>query len=71
MILLDNISFSYPNKEIFLNAQLEINSGDFVFVVGESGIGKTTLALVLADKLKDRFPGGQIFSICSEPIETL
>jgi hypothetical protein len=38
---------------------------------GMGGIGKTTLALVLADKLKDRFPGGQIFSICSEPIETL
>ena len=50
MILLDYISFSYPNKEIFLNAQLEINSGDFVFVVGESGIGKTTfLRLIYFD----------------------
>ena len=25
------------------------------------GIGKTALALVLADKLKDRFPDGQLF----------
>jgi|WetSurMetagenome_2_1015567.scaffolds.fasta_scaffold08711_3 cell division transport system ATP-binding protein len=43
MIILENISFSYPNKEIFQNSNLDVNSGEFLFVVGESGIGKTTL----------------------------
>ncbi len=43
MIILDKIAFSYPDKEIFENASLEVNEGEFLFIVGESGIGKTTL----------------------------
>jgi cell division transport system ATP-binding protein len=43
MIILDKITFSYPDKEIFENASLEVNEGEFLFIVGESGIGKTTL----------------------------
>jgi len=43
MITIDNVTFSYPNKEIFQNAGLDVNPGEFVFVVGESGIGKTTM----------------------------
>jgi len=43
MILLNNVSFNYSNKKIFESANLEVNTGEFVFVVGESGIGKTTL----------------------------
>jgi cell division transport system ATP-binding protein len=43
MIEFQNVSYSYPNRQIFDNIDLKINAGDFVFLVGESGIGKSTL----------------------------
>lgn len=43
MIEFQNVSYSYPNKQVFDNIDLKINSGEFVFLVGESGIGKSTL----------------------------
>jgi len=43
MIEFQNVSYSYPNKLIFDNIDLKIGSGEFVFLVGESGIGKSTL----------------------------
>ncbi len=40
-----NISFSYnKNKETLNNINLKINSGESIALVGESGVGKTTLS---------------------------
>lgn len=43
MIEFQNVTYSYPNKQVFDNIELKINAGEFVFLVGESGIGKSTL----------------------------
>jgi cell division transport system ATP-binding protein len=43
MIKIENLFFSYDGKEIFADASATIQKGDFVFLVGETGIGKTTL----------------------------
>ncbi len=43
LVQLENVYFSYQSKEIFKGANLEIKEGEFIFMVGESGIGKTTL----------------------------
>lgn len=43
-IVLEKISFKYENKDyIFKDLSLKINKGDFISLVGSSGIGKTTL----------------------------
>jgi cell division transport system ATP-binding protein len=43
MLSLDNVEFHYKNQPVFSNLNLELDYGDFVFVIGKSGIGKSTL----------------------------
>lgn len=43
MISIDNISFSYGEKEILKDLSLNISKGDRICLFGESGCGKTTL----------------------------
>ena len=48
MIKLDKINKSYGGKKIFENFNLEIEEGKITAVLGESGIGKTTLLNIIA-----------------------
>ena len=54
-IKIENLSFKYENESkehIFENLNLEINLGDKIAIVGESGIGKSTLINLLTGLLK-------------------
>jgi len=49
---LNNVSFSYDNsKVIFDNISMEFNKGDMVGIIGDSGIGKTTLLKLITGEL--------------------
>lgn len=47
-MLLDKICFFYGDKEIFRDFSLEIQEGEITVILGDSGVGKTTLLQLLA-----------------------
>lgn len=52
MIELEHVSFSYTDKPIFNDFNLTINEGDFVFLLGPNGCGKTTLLKLIDGLIK-------------------
>ena len=51
-ILVKDLTFKYDDKIIINNLNLKINKGDILKIEGESGIGKTTLLMLLMGYLK-------------------
>lgn len=43
----ENITFSYPTRDVMQDVSLEIQAGDVTTVIGPSGVGKTTIADIL------------------------
>jgi cell division transport system ATP-binding protein len=43
MLTFNNVEFKYANQEVFNNLNLKIMEGDFAFLIGKSGVGKSTL----------------------------
>jgi len=45
----DNVRFSYDNGEqVFCGVDLEVEKGEFIALVGQSGAGKSTIVSLLA-----------------------
>lgn len=42
-----NMSIGYTNKVVLRNINFEINQGEYVFILGDNGVGKTTLLKTL------------------------
>lgn len=48
-----NVAYNYDSYNIFENLSFNINKGDFVFVKGDSGVGKSTLFKILTKQIND------------------
>lgn len=55
-VQVDNLSFGYTDETIIENASVDIKPGEFMAIVGESGIGKTTLVRIMMSFL-DKYSG--------------
>jgi cell division transport system ATP-binding protein len=42
-IKLENATISHPNNVVFNNINLEINKGEFIYIIGKTGSGKSSL----------------------------
>ncbi len=51
-IEIKDLSYKYHKTEVLSNVNVEIDSGDFLAVVGHNGSGKTTLMKILLGQLK-------------------
>lgn len=52
LVKLKNISVLYDERTILQNVNLEVNSGDFIGVIGPNGGGKTTLVKTILKETK-------------------
>ena len=43
MLSLTNVEFSYAKQLVFTDLNLELDEGEFAFLIGKSGVGKSTL----------------------------
>jgi len=49
---IENIIFGYQQKELFENISFDIYRGERLLIVGENGVGKSTLLKLIVNKLK-------------------
>ena len=47
-----NLRMAFDGKDLFENADVEINRGDSVFLLGANGCGKTTLFRIINGEIK-------------------
>ena len=47
MLIFNNVSFAYPTQPVFTDLNFHVEQGEFVFLIGKSGAGKTTLSQLI------------------------
>jgi cell division transport system ATP-binding protein len=59
IVHLENLNILQKNKLILSNVNLSINKGEFVYLIGKTGIGKSSLLRILYADLKIKKDGGE------------
>ncbi len=69
MISFNNVCFSYPKKELFKDVTFKIEKGEFSFLIGESGTGKTTLLRMINMEIPPQIGDVNVFNFSSKTIK--
>jgi cell division transport system ATP-binding protein len=64
----DAVSLSYNEKIVLRNLSLEIHPKEFIFLIGSSGSGKTSLIRAMLGAIKPKV--GKIFTDSNRDIST-
>ncbi len=51
-IKFNNLELGYGNKKIIKNLSLSINEGEYIYIIGENGVGKSTLIKGIINLIK-------------------
>ncbi len=54
MIKIENLEFSYPRHKVFTDISLTLEEGKIYGLLGQNGVGKTTLLKILSGLLKSK-----------------
>jgi cell division transport system ATP-binding protein len=68
MLTFNGVDFNYKNQPVFSDLNLQIEQGEFVFMIGKSGVGKTTLLRMI---FMDLFPGAGYVEVGDYSSETI
>ncbi len=52
LISAENLSLSFPNHQVLTNLNFKLRRGEFLAVIGENGVGKTTLVRLILKQLR-------------------
>ena len=54
VVSVEDLNVAYGNHQVISDLSFTVNEGDFMVVIGENGVGKTTLVRALLGLLKPR-----------------
>lgn len=64
MISIKNLTFSFGNKMLYKNLNIEMQSGQITVITGLNGVGKTTLLRIISGEIKT--DGADVFTDCKK-----
>ncbi|MCL4551352.1 MAG: ATP-binding cassette domain-containing protein [Bacteroidetes bacterium] len=68
MLVFDHVDFRYYNQPVFDDLNLQLNQGEFAFLIGKSGVGKTTLIRMVSMEL---FPENGVVQVGEYSSDTI
>lgn len=68
MLVFDHVDFRYYNQPVFDGLNLQLNQGEFAFLIGKSGVGKTTLIRMVSMEL---FPENGVVQVGEYSSDTI